>query len=376
MTNKSEVVPGKAEAFHKAENIKVHFTPLENEIIPLGTSKIEVVLGEVELDDLQLDPANPRIQFALAGKEKIPPPGPERQKEIRNLLWQFDEVKRLKRAIEENGGIIDAIIVSGKDGTVYEGNCRLTAYLQLRKENSGDSRWSKIRARILPPDVTREQVDILLGELHIAGKNEWLPFEQAAHLYRMNEKGYEQEILAQHFRKSKSYISAKLRAYKLMQEQFVPMARESGKNIGDLSSKWSWFEEFYKKCKPSPPGKEDSSRVHDGPALEHKFCKWVLSEKALPQAADVRRLADILKNKKAIEALETKGIDDAHAIVAASDPALASSLWKQIEAATRYLEEMPLQEVEALRDGDEAKIELFAKLTKAVAKINKVLTKI
>jgi hypothetical protein len=120
------------------------------------------------------------------------------QEQLRAILWDNPEVKKLKRSIQQNGGLIEPIIVSGKDGTVPEGNCRLLCYLKLRDEFPDDERWKKIRARILPPEVTRNTLDELLGEMHIAGKNEWTAFEQAAHLFRMSEKkGFDQSQLAQ-----------------------------------------------------------------------------------------------------------------------------------------------------------------------------------
>src|SRR5262245_27250559 len=169
----------------RAKHIGIPFQKLENEVIPLGTKQIEVVLAEVPIGALKLDPTNPRIQYLLESKglgQNV------EQEKLRELLWDNPEVKKLKRSIQQNGGLIEPIIVSGKDGTVPEGNCRLTGYLMLHTEFPDDERWTKIRARIVPPEVTRNTLDELLGELHIAGKNEWTPFEQAAHLFRMSEK--------------------------------------------------------------------------------------------------------------------------------------------------------------------------------------------
>jgi hypothetical protein len=290
------------------------------------------------------------------------------------LLWGLDETKRLKRSIEANSGLIEAIIVSGKDGTVFEGNSRLTCYQVLRKEDPDNPAWTHVRARILPPDVTRDSVDVLLGEIHFAGKNEWSPFEQATHLYKMNLKGHTQERLAEMFRMSKGYVGAKLRAYKLMAEHFVPMAHEQKKDIKDPANQWSWFEEFYKTCKPSLVGKENPDRIYDGEELEEKFCEWVLDDK-LPKAEDVRKLRWLLEDRKAMKALESDGIEKAFGIVAAKKPAVASKLWKTIDQVTAFLNEMPYNEIEAIRDGDIAKISSFDSLVKAVDRIKKELKK-
>lgn len=341
----------------RAKNIGIPFSKLENEVIPLGLKQIEVILAEVPITSLKLDPTNPRIRYELEATGKGSKATPE---ELRNILWKSPEVKKLKRSIEQYQGLIEAIIISGKDGTVLEGNCRLTCYLQLAEEDP--EKWGKIRARILPPEVTRETVDDLLGQLHIAGKNEWSPFEQAAHFAKLAEKAVHQEDMAQAYRVSKTYVNAKLRAYNLMNE-YLDMVRESGKEVKQITEKWSWFEEFYKKCKP---GKEFPNRVYNGRDLEVKFCEWMLNDQ-LPQAADVRRLYDCLEDKKAIAILDRGGgIDKAHNQAAATKPELKSKLWKQIEDITEVLNNTPMSEIDALRTGDDAKAEKLTNLLQAL----------
>jgi hypothetical protein len=370
-------LPGKnngAPVLLDAKYINIKHKRLENEIIPLGPTRVEVVLAEIDLDDLKLDPTNPRITFKLKSAGVT---ATADEKQLEELLWEDPDVKALKRAIEANGGLIEAIIVSGKDGTVLEGNCRLTSLRKLRAETeSKDPRWLTVRARVLPASVDRNTVDALLGELHIAGKNEWTPFEQAAHLYRMNnQKGYSEETLAQMYRQSKGYVSAKIRAYRLMSEVLVPMAQkhQKGKHMDDLARRWSWFEEFYKKCKPNA-AKENEDRVYDGKELEEKFCGWVLDGK-LPQAADVRKLGDILDHKDAIKAFEKDGIDKAFGILATERPELSSKLWKQVHTAATYLQKMGLDEINELRGGDTRKRQVFNDLVKAVEHVKKEIGK-
>ena len=75
----------------KAEDIRIEYERLENEIIPLGLNQIEVVMAMVSLDQLKLDPKNPRIQFELAVKG-----GDMSQEHLRKLLWGMPEVKDLR----------------------------------------------------------------------------------------------------------------------------------------------------------------------------------------------------------------------------------------------------------------------------------------
>jgi hypothetical protein len=161
----------------------------------------------------------------------------------------------------------------------------------------------------------------------------------------------------------------RFRAYKLLVETYVPKAQKANKDVGDLSRKWSWFEEFFKKCKPSPAGKENPDRVYDGPVLEQRFCDWVLNDQ-LPKAEDVRKLYDCLEDKKAMGVLEKGGkIEKAHVAAAATRPELVSKLWKSIEEATDRLNNIPLTELNALRAGDVVRVEKFNALLEALNKV-------
>src|SRR2546421_13084800 len=99
-----------------------------------------------------------------------------------------------------------------------------------------------------------------------------------------------------------------------MADCFVPMARERKKEIKDLAGYWSWLEEFYKRCKPSGPGRENSERVYDGKQLEEKFCEWVLEGK-LPVADDVRKLPEILTENNATKTPERKGMEKTYSAI-------------------------------------------------------------
>src|SRR5438552_696636 len=89
-----------------AKNISLRHQRMENEIIPLRGTDIEVILAEVDCHDLKLDITNPRINFALGARSKRN----AGEKELEEILWEDPDVKKLKRSIETNGGVIDAII--------------------------------------------------------------------------------------------------------------------------------------------------------------------------------------------------------------------------------------------------------------------------
>ncbi len=336
---------------YRTENVTIPFEPLEKELIPLGAAKIEITLGEVRLDPLQFDRNNPRISYVL---QSVNAPSPS-QERILELLWEDPAVKDLKRSIAVNGGLIEAIITTA-EGVIIEGNCRVACYRKLREENPGDERWEHVRARILPPGITREQLDILLGELHIAGKNEWSPFEQAAHLYKMNVKGYSEAWLAEAYRLSKTTISHKIRAYRLMTEKFLNKY-SNPKNL----TKWSYFEEFYKCCKPP-------ASSPDGEELEEAFIKWVGEEK-FSKGSEVRELPRVLGNPSARKVLDEVGFSAAWDVVKADNPELDSALFRAVARATDALENAPLSELNELRKGNKAKIQRLRALRAALDEV-------
>jgi hypothetical protein len=357
----------------KAKDITLPRVKIENEVIPLGKTHIEVELAMVHLEDLKFDRSNPRVAFRLKSANEENPS----QEHMEQLLWGDDNVKKLKNSIELYGGLIEALIVAN-DGTVLEGNCRLACLRKLHegavKAGNDDSPWRHVKARVLAPGIDRSTIELLLGELHFAGKNEWTAFEQASHIYQMVYSGDETvEELAKRYRTSKSYVVAKNRAYMLMRDKFVPLVaevkKEEGSEIKNPDRYWSWFEEFYKTCKPTPAGKEPkANRVYDGEELEDKFCRWVAGGK-LPRAENVRKLPKILDHKAAMKIFEEKDLDAALKVIEKDDPTMNSKLWKQIQTTAELLAEFPLAELDRLRDHDPAKTKIFADLASAVTKV-------
>src|SRR5437879_2580928 len=146
--------------------------------IKLGNQDFDVRRELWPVDKLKLDPSNPRLQYALRRTGMA-----ATDKDLHDLLWDLDPVKSLTQSIYQNGGLIEDPVVQ-RDGRVVEGNCRTVALRELRKKHEKDARWSKVFVRILPDSVTDEQLMLLLGELHIAGKIEWRAFDQAEYVWK------------------------------------------------------------------------------------------------------------------------------------------------------------------------------------------------
>src|SRR5579863_4526014 len=100
---------------------------IENEAIP-------VEYRNLHLDDVKLDPNNPRIQYAV---KKVTSNGNISQIELRKLILEQPGVPELFKSIRDNGGLNEPIYVR-PDGTIIEGNCRAATYLKLRESKPNE----------------------------------------------------------------------------------------------------------------------------------------------------------------------------------------------------------------------------------------------
>jgi len=236
---------------------------------------------------------------------------------------------------------------------VIEGNCRLVCYRKLLEQaheaDVDDEQWKRIPARVLPADITQRQIHILLGDLHIAGKNEWKPFEKAAYIYDMQEEfGFSYDFLVEHLRMSKSTIKQLKDAYSLMSEKYLAKYPDP-QNL----SQFSYFLEFFKKFKmPSDQ-------------LESDFVVWV-GEKKLYEGMQVRELPDIVNNTVARRALERDGYDAAMKILKQESPERTIPVFKAMDRLIDELGKAPKNEIDALRAGDEPKIRKLCQLYAAL----------
>jgi hypothetical protein len=314
--------------------------PLVVDEITLDGKRVQVESVDMPLDQVSLDPHNPRIantvSFSISDK------GEKLQRKIEELLWQDDDVRDLYRQVLINKGLVERIIVR-QDGSVVEGNCRTVVYRKLREKRPTERYWKLIPARILPPDIGDRDVAILLGEMHVAGKNTWTPFEKAGHVYRMhNDFALTQDEIAVRLRMSKSKVNQLIRAFDLMKNRYLP------KYPGPASSrKFSYFEELYKK----PPLRE---WINSTPGVEDLFVDWVGTGK-LDQGAQVRELPSILEDEDAVNILSKEGFAAAQRLLAEDNPAITSKLFRRMVEMTDALKKAQLDDIQRVRKSGNSK---------------------
>lgn len=184
---------------------------------------------DIDQKTLQFYPDNPRIYSLVRGNGQVPD-----QDEIYKQLLAHEHVRVLKEDIAENGGLIDPLIVRDGDLVVLEGNSRLAACRFLAGDNP--IKWGKVRCTVLPADIDEKLVFALLGQYHIKGKKDWVPFEKAGFLYRRYKThGLKLSTVA-----AELGISQKEATHLIEVYQFMLDHKEEERE------RWSYYDEYLK----------------------------------------------------------------------------------------------------------------------------------
>lgn len=257
---------------------------MEN-FITIGKKQYPIIEKDIDQSDLKFYIENPRI-YSLISKTYENPT----QEEIETILSKADDIKELEYSIGQNGGLVEPLIVKDGDMIVLEGNRRLAAYRNLCKRKPIE--FAKVKCKVLPKDISEEAIFTLLGQIHIVGRKDWSPFEQAGYLYRMVNAGKgEVSTIAKSLGITESTAKNLLRNYEFMVEK---------KDI--VPEHWSYYDEYLKS---------QSIKTYRNtlPDLDDKFTSMVKNNEIL-LASDVRKLATIAKNpdksaKKIMNAIST-----------------------------------------------------------------------
>lgn len=317
----------------------------------LENKEITIVRSRVPIGELHLDPKNQRIQFVLAQLE----PGEVSGEQIEKILWKYDFVKNLYHSIEQNGGLIHPVAIL-EDGLVIEGNCRTVALRKLAQQYPGDTRFALVPCEVFPNDLTQDQLTLLLGEWHIAGKHEWDPYEKAEYMYKATHQLNKTiDYLSYHLRVSRTTIWLNVKAYELAKDFLAQYP--SPENV----QKFSYFLEFVKK-------KALQNRLKKDPEFKQKFFSWIAKGK-LDAGSQVRELAAIIERPELERKLDEEGFWAAHSALLQVAPSLASDLYRTIDQTITKLRQAAATEIQELREGNAAKVEKLRELYHVVKEI-------
>tara|TARA_Y100001960_G_C14773559_1_gene881602 strand:- start:91 stop:1059 length:969 start_codon:yes stop_codon:yes gene_type:complete len=197
--------------------------------IPIGNRKVPSEYKEISHSELEFYPENPRINSILMSGDTEPT-----QADIESALIKLPHVAKLKKEIEQFGGLAEPVYVrDGKAKVVVEGNSRLAAYRLLNKEDP--LKWNKLRCQILK-DITDSESDQLIGLLHISGKTDWDPYEQAGYFYRrFHKQGISKTDLGQQLSMSAKEVGKLIEIYDFMLKKKLP------------SKQFSYYDNYLRK---------------------------------------------------------------------------------------------------------------------------------
>lgn len=302
--------------------------------ITLDGRRVTVRCIDLPLSEVKLDPGNPRVANTVAISSFGQ--GDVLQRNLAELLWDDSDVRALYQSVLSNRGLVERIIVR-HDGVVAEGNCRTVVYRKLAENQKSEPNWLRIPARVLPEDITDRQVAILLGELHVGGKNKWSAFEKAGHIYKLaNSFGLTQDEIAKLLKTSKTAVNHSTRAFAAMKEKYLPLFPSPG-----AVRKFSHFVELYKKPELRDWVASDVTALDD-------FVQWVGNDK-ISKGADVRELGEIVKSSAALHAFRTQGAEAARKVLELDQPELTSALFKLMRDMTEALDDARLDDIQRVR---------------------------
>ena len=147
-------------------------------VITIGKKDFQITETIMNQQDLVFYVENPRVYSVIRENGNDNPS----QHDIEMYMRSMEHVKELKVQIEQNGGLLEALLVVQKadEYVVLEGNSRLAAYRILYEGNP--SKWGKVRVNLLPDTITEEEIFTLIGSVHLNKKKDWTVFEQAAYV--------------------------------------------------------------------------------------------------------------------------------------------------------------------------------------------------
>lgn len=281
-----------------------------------------------KIDDLYLDPVNPRLGRHYAGRNV-------KQEEVLRLMetWKLDE---LAVSFLESGQFWtqEAVIcvreeLYGKERlVVVEGNRRLAALMCLRDTIEGrrqDRMWKEIVQGKHPPKelfskipyllaTDRKSIEAYLGFRHVTGIEQWRPSEKAEFIARMVDHGmpYDEvrrKIGARLDTVRRNYISHRLRLQIEKTDSIPDENFEDRFSVMFLSLRTNGVQKYLHIDINAPPERAQEPVPKKHMDALKSFAVWLFgSDKKPPLFTDSRQVdtfGHVLESDEAIKYLET-----------------------------------------------------------------------
>ena len=286
-------------------------------------------LIEVDPDQVQLDPTNPRISFSMRQLG----PAEAGDAACTLLLTSQEETEALKRSIILSGGVQEPIYLR-RDMTVAEGNRRVVAMRAAKEEQPNNASLQRMPAWLIAENTPEDVIQDLLNEIHLGAVRGWAPYEKALQMRALTKSGLIESEVAERYRMTTNEVRQHIEAANMMDELYFPIT--SDPTDAEHRSKFSYFYEFLKNGRIQ-------RKCEEMPDLPERFARWVRDGK-IDAGMRVRKLPKILDTPEALRLLEVTGFDAAEDVLSKKDPR-EQELYVVLERARARLSDITVNEL-------------------------------
>jgi hypothetical protein len=298
---------------------------------------VELSLVEVDPQEVQLDPSNPRVSFSMRQLDA----GERNEAACSLLLTSQEDTEGLRRSIMRSNGVQEPIYVRA-DGRVAEGNRRVVAMRAIKEEFPDDARFSKMPAWMIPAEIPEYVIQDLLNEIHLGSVRGWAPYEKALQMRGLIDGGLIEDEVAERYRMTAREVRQQLAAVELMDQLYFPITADP--TDPEHKAKFSYFLEFQKNGRIL-------AHVEQMGDLPQRFARWVRDER-VDTGARVRRLPRILDSAEATRLLDVVGFEAADEYLAKQHPE-EHELYAVMERARSRLQAMTVTELVELGESED-----------------------
>ena len=320
--------------------------------------EIPVSADYIRIENLKFLKDNPRVYACTHGEPEFDSLPEEKQQDvIFKKLKEEPSVTKLIPDVKQHGGLMEHILVRTDNWQVIEGNSRLAVYRMLH-EKQEEGEWEFIPCDLVS-SLTDEQQAALLSQIHIKGKTQWTPYEQANFAFvHYCDRGLNFKKIAEIFGETEQTIQARIKIIQNMKE-----------NEDGNQSHFSYYDVLVRsrKLKRALESKEDLKNF-----LYKNIREFGVDEKENSfTSRELRDKLPVFLDKKKIL---RKYIDGEITLDEAYQRAKTSNLEDKVKRATAYLGDISATEVKQLEQGSLNSFKYAVrKLGKAFDRIKKII---
>ena len=298
---------------------------------------ISTELHYAALDDLYLDPKNPRLGRHYANANST-------QEEVLEVMneWTLDELAISYIENIESGGfwtheallVVEETLYGKQQFVVVEGNRRLAALIYLRQAINGEvvsKKWSALVENLKEEDIekfeklfnhipciqadSRQDIEAFLGFRHVTGIKQWNPEEKAQYIaWLIDERSMTYEEVMRKIGSKTQTVRENYISYQLLLqiesnvESFLPEYAEDRFSVMYLTLKKRGVQKYLQIDIKADPETAKRPVPEDHLKNLENFALWLFgNNKRPPLFADSRQADDfntILETPDAVSYLE------------------------------------------------------------------------